>query len=195
MKIGVLSLQGDFEAHKRVLRHLGTEPVEVRHINQLSAIQGLILPGGESTTVLKLLDSEQLIAPLVEFAARRPVLGTCAGAILMAAEVSSPVQQSLGLIDVAIKRNAYGRQLDSSIRNVEPTDAFVQRTAAGPMEATFIRAPKIWRIGNKVTVLAVDRDNPILVEQDHLVAATFHPELSNDQRVHTLFLDKVRSMS
>lgn len=113
----------------------------------------------------------------------------------MATEVSSPAQQSLGLIDVAIERNAYGRQLDSSIRSVEPKEAFVRQTAAGPMEATFIRAPKIWRIGDKVTVLAADRGNPILVEQNHLVAATFHPELSDDQRVHTLFLDKVQSIS
>ncbi len=193
MKIGILSLQGDFEAHAVALRHVGAEPVEVRHAEELSLVEGLILPGGESSTVLKLLDRERLSEPLLEFAARRAVMGTCAGAILMATEVSSPTQRSLGLIDMAIERNAYGRQLDSSIRRVEPREAFVERTTAGAMEAVFIRAPKIRRVGEGVTVLAADEGDPILVEQGRWMAATFHPELSADQRVHGFFLDKVRS--
>ena len=193
MKIGVLSLQGDFEAHAGVLRSLGAEPVEVRSAEQFSSIKGLILPGGESTTVLKLLDREGMTEPLVEFASRSPVLGTCAGAILMATEVSSPTQRSLGLIDMAIERNAYGRQLDSSIRRVEPSLDFVERTGAGPMETVFIRAPKIRRVGEAVNVLAADGGDPILVEQGPWMAATFHPELSDERRVHALFLDKVRS--
>ncbi len=195
MKVGILSLQGDFEAHAETLRGLGAESVEVRHAAQLPSIDGLILPGGESTTVLKLLDREGMTEPLVEFASRSPVLGTCAGAILMATEVSSPAQRSLGLIDMAIKRNAYGRQLDSSIRRVEPSEEFGERTEVGPMEAVFIRAPKIRRVGNAVTVLATDGEDPILVEQGNCVAATFHPELSDERRVHALFLDKVRSSS
>ena len=195
MKIGILSLQGDFEAHAVALRRVGAEPVEVRHAEELSSVEGLILPGGESTTVLKLLDREGLSGPLVEFAAGRPVLGTCAGAILMATEVCSPTQRSLGLIDMAIERNAYGRQLDSSIRRVEPGEAFVERTAAGTMEAVFIRAPKIRRVGEGVTVLAADGGDPILVEQGRWMAATFHPELSGEPRVHEFFLDKVQSRS
>ena len=195
MKIGILSLQGDFEAHADALRRVGAEPVEVRHAEELSAVEGLILPGGESTTVLKLLDREGLTGPLVDFAAERGVLGTCAGAILMATEVSSPTQRSLGLIDMAIERNAYGRQLDSSIRRVELREEFVQQTATGPMEAGFIRAPKIRRVGEGVTVLAADGGDPILVEQGRWMAATFHPELSAERRVHGLFLDKVRSTS
>ena len=195
MKIGILSLQGDFEAHAEALRRVGADPVEVRHAEEFSSVEGLILPGGESTTVLKLLDREGLTAPLIEFAARRSVLGTCAGAILMATEVSSPTQRSLGLIDMAIERNAYGRQLDSSIRRLEPREAFAQQTAAGPLEAVFIRAPKIRRVGAGVTVLADDGGDPILVEQGRWMAATFHPELSDDRRVHAFFLDKVRSPS
>lgn len=192
MKIGILSLQGDFKAHAWMLRSLGADPVEVRHAKQLSSVTGLILPGGESTTMLKLIELENLQKPLIEFSTRFPVLGTCAGAILMATEVHSPAQHSLRLIDMTIERNAYGRQIESSIRSVEPKDNFIQRTVAGPIEAAFIRAPKIRRIGKKVTVLVADGDTPVLVEQGHLMAATFHPELSNEQRIHTLFLNKIQ---
>ncbi len=192
MKIGILSLQGDFKAHAWMLRRLGVDPVEVRQAKQLSSVAGLILPGGESTTMLNLIERENLHGPLIEFSTRFPVLGTCAGAILMAVEVRSPAQRSLRLIDMTIERNAYGRQIESSIRRVEPEDNFIQRTVAGPIEAAFIRAPKIRRIGEKVTVLAAYDDAPILVEQGHLMAATFHPELSNEQRIHTLFLNKIQ---
>ena len=195
MRVGVLSLQGDFEAHAGVLRRLGAEPVAVRHASQLFSVEGMILPGGESTTVWKLLDRERLTEPLVEFASGHPMLGTCAGAILMATEVRSPAQRSLALIDMAIERNAYGRQIDSSIRRVEPSREFTRRTEEGSLEAVFIRAPKIRRVGGSVSVLAADGDEPILVEQGNWMAATFHPELSREQRVHALFLEKVRFFS
>ena len=191
MKIGILSLQGDFEAHGHVLRCLGAKPVNIRHVKQLASIRGLILPGGESTTMLKLLEREKFIAPLIKFSEQSPILGTCAGAILMAKKVSSPKQQSLGMIDMTIERNAYGRHIDSSIQSINPEEKFVLQTAPGPIEAIFIRAPKIKHIGKKVVVLAAYENTPVLVEQNHFIAATFHPELTNEQRVHALFLDRV----
>jgi 5'-phosphate synthase pdxT subunit len=151
----------------------------------------LIVPGGESTTMLRLLDEEKLFDPLVDFAARRPLFGTCAGTILMACEVSHPRQRSMNLLDIAVERNAYGRQLDSSIRRIAPSPAFAGRAGDGELEAVFIRAPIIRRIGQGVEALLVDGGDPILVEQGPHLAATFHPELSADRRVHQLFLAKV----
>jgi 5'-phosphate synthase pdxT subunit len=191
MKIGVLAIQGDFAAHGKVLAALGVEPVYLRYAAQLEEIEGLIIPGGESTTMLKLLDEERLFEPLAEFAAAKPVMGTCAGAILLAAEVTSPAQRSLGVLDIAVERNAYGRQLDSSIRRIIPSPAFAGRAGDGELEAVFIRAPIIRRIGQGVEALLVDGGDPILVEQGPHLAATFHPELSADRRVHQLFLAKV----
>jgi len=193
MKIGVLSLQGDFAAHGHALTRLGAEVVYVREAAQLSELRGLILPGGESTTMLKLLDEEKLFDPLVDFAARRPLFGTCAGTILMACEVSHPRQRSMNLLDIAVERNAYGRQLDSSIRPVEPGEEFVRRTAPGGFEGVFIRAPIIRRVGPSVRVLARQGAEPVLIEQAMHMAATFHPELSNDDRIHRLFLAIARS--
>jgi 5'-phosphate synthase pdxT subunit len=192
MKIGVLSLQGDFAAHGRMLERLGAEPVYVRGPSQLAGLSGLILPGGESTTMLKLLEEEKLFDPLMDFAARRPLFGTCAGTILMAREVSHPHQRSMNLLDVAVERNAYGRQLDSSIRPIEPSQEFAQRTSAGNIEGVFIRAPIIRRVGPNVRVLARQGNDPVLVEQDRHMAATFHPELTSDDRIHRLFLDLAR---
>jgi pyridoxal 5'-phosphate synthase pdxT subunit len=195
MKIGVLSLQGDFAAHGRALARLGAEVVYVREPAQLAGVGGIILPGGESTTMLKLLDEEKLFEPLVEFAARRPLFGTCAGTILMAREVSQPQQRSMNLLDIAVERNAYGRQVDSSIRRLEPSEEFLRRTAPGEVEGVFIRAPIIRRVGPGVQVLARQGDDPVLIEQDHHMAATFHPELTDDDRIHRLFLDLARSHS
>jgi pyridoxal 5'-phosphate synthase pdxT subunit len=195
MKIGVLSLQGDFAAHGRMLARLGAEVVYVREPAQLGDLDGIILPGGESTTMLKLLDEEKLFEPLVEFAARRPLFGTCAGTILMAREVSQPHQRSMSLLDIAVERNAYGRQVNSSIRRLEPSDEFLRRTAPGEVEGVFIRAPIIRRVGPGVRVLARQGDDPVLIEQDHHMAATFHPELTDDDRIHRLFLDLARSRS
>jgi 5'-phosphate synthase pdxT subunit len=189
MKIGVLSLQGDFAAHGRMLERLGAEPVYVREPSQLTGLSGLILPGGESTTMLKLLEEEKLFDPLVDFAARRPLFGTCAGTILMAREVSHPQQRSMNLLDVAVERNAYGRQLDSSIRAIEPSDEFAQRTGPGTIEGVFIRAPIIRRVGPSVRVLGRQGGDPVLIQQDRHMAATFHPELTSDDRIHRLFLD------
>jgi 5'-phosphate synthase pdxT subunit len=191
MKIGVLAIQGDFAAHSKVLASLGVQPVEVRYASQLAEIDGLIIPGGESTTMLKLLDEERLFEPLVQFAAAKPVMGTCAGAILLASEVASPAQRSLGILDIAVERNAYGRQLDSSIRRITPSPAFAQRVGDGELEAVFIRAPIIRRIGRNVEALLSDGGDPVLVEQGPHLAVTFHPELSTDRRVHQLFLAKV----
>ena len=191
MKVGVLAVQGDFEAHGKALERLGAEPVYVRAADQLEGLGGLVIPGGESTTMLKFLEGEGLFEAIRKFAARRPLLGTCAGAILMATNVSRPAQRSLGLIDMAVERNAYGRQVDSRISSVEPSPAFAERAGEGPLEAVFIRAPVIRRVGPQATVLLEHQRDPILVEQGRHLAGTFHPELTADPRVHKLFLAKV----
>jgi 5'-phosphate synthase pdxT subunit len=202
MKIGVLSLQGDFAAHGRVLARLGAEVVYVRERAQLAELSGLIVPGGESTTMLKLLEEEKLFDSLVDFANRRPLFGTCAGTILMACEVSHPQQRSMNLLDIAVERNGYGRQLDSSIRRLDASQELVRRTAPGEFEAVFIRAPIIRRVGANVRVLASQGADPVLIERAgpaaaaagiRHMAATFHPELTDDDRIHRLFLDIARS--
>ncbi len=184
-KVGVLALQGDFEAHEKALRRAGAEPVEVRSAADLQKVSGLVIPGGESTTMLKLLEEEKLVEPLREFAQEHPVFGTCAGAILLASGVSHPSQPSLGLMDIDIERNAYGRQLDSRIAHLR-----LEGTGAG-LEAVFIRAPIIRRVGANVKVLAEYQDTPVLVEQGKHLVATFHPELTGDPSVHLMFLDKI----
>lgn len=193
MKIGVLALQGDFEAHSQRLAELDAEPVEMRYASQLREVQGLILPGGESSTNIILLEREGLWDELLDFSREKPILGTCAGAILLASRVSNPPQPSLAAMDMSIERNAYGRQVDSSIRTIEPEPEFAQRTASGSLEAVFIRAPIIRSIGPQARPLLRDGEEPILVEQGMHLAATFHPELTADTRLHKLFLDKVRS--
>jgi 5'-phosphate synthase pdxT subunit len=189
--VGVLALQGDFEAHGRALSQAGARPVYVRTAEQLVDIDALVMPGGESTTMLKLLNNENMMQPLVEFARQKPVLATCAGVILLAREVSHPVQECLGILDLAVERNGYGRQIDSRIVELEPTDDFLARTSEGKLEAVFIRAPVIHSVGPKARVLASYLDHPVLVEQDQHLAATFHPELTRDIRVHQLFLKKL----
>jgi 5'-phosphate synthase pdxT subunit len=190
-KVGVLSLQGDFAAHGAALERAGGEPVYVREREQLNQIDGLIIPGGESTTMLKLMRYEGLYDAIADFGRRKPVFGTCAGAILMAKEVTSPVQESFGLVDVSIERNAYGRQIDSRVAELEPGPEFEQRTAPGKLEAVFIRAPIIRRVNGGVKVLAEYQGDPVLVEQGPHLVATFHPELTGDTRVHSLFLEKL----
>jgi 5'-phosphate synthase pdxT subunit len=191
MRIGVLALQGDFAAHERVLRELGADVQQVRTPGELSVVDGLIIPGGESTTMLKLLLEDGLAEPLKDFAKMRPIYGTCAGAILAARVVTSPAQFSFGFIDIDIERNAYGRQVDSSIRRLTPEREFIDRTGPGELEAMFIRAPIIRRLGEGVRVLIQDEGTPVLVEQGLVLAGSFHPELTVDRRVHRLFLDKV----
>jgi 5'-phosphate synthase pdxT subunit len=184
MKIGVLALQGDFDAHRRRLEELGAEVVLVKKPEQLDEIDGLVIPGGESGTFLKLL-GEGGFEKLKHFARTKPTFGTCAGAILLAAEVENPKQAGLGALDIGIRRNAYGRQLDSSIRQ--------GKLNGSPIEMVFIRAPRIERIGPGVEVIATEGADPVAVRQGKAMAATFHPELSEDTRVHRAFLDLVRN--
>jgi 5'-phosphate synthase pdxT subunit len=190
-RIGILALQGDFEAHGRTLSKLGAEPVFVRSAADLETIDALVIPGGESTTMLKLLNAENLLAPLAAFGRRRAIFGTCAGAILLASSITNPEQEGLGLIDIDVERNAYGRQIDSRVAELETEPEFEERTAPGKLEAVFIRAPIIRRVGPAARVLAWYRGDPVLVEQGAHLAATFHPELTADSRVHALFLEKL----
>jgi 5'-phosphate synthase pdxT subunit len=157
----------------------------------LAEIDGLILPGGESSTMLKLLRKEQMFQDLAEFGGRKPVFGTCAGAILMARDVTHPAQESLGLMDIAVERNAYGRQVDSQVVELDPEPEFERRTAPGKLEAVFIRAPIIRGVGNGIRVLAEYAGDPVLIEQGRHLVATFHPELTKDTRVHSLFLERL----
>jgi pyridoxal 5'-phosphate synthase pdxT subunit len=182
--VGVLALQGDFDAHRRRLEELGAKVILVRKAEQLDDIEALVIPGGESTTFLKLM-GDKFLAKLQEFVRLKPTFGTCAGAILLSNEVQNPPQQSLAVLDAAIQRNAYGRQIDSSIREVSTS------LPGGPLEAVFIRAPRFGRIGKNVEVIAKDGDTPIMLRQGNVLAATFHPELSPDPRVHQYFLDLV----
>jgi 5'-phosphate synthase pdxT subunit len=182
--IGVLALQGDYEKHARSLERAGARVSEVRTGAELEAVEGLVIPGGESTTMLKLLEREGMFEELREFGRQRPIFGTCAGAILVAARVENPVQASLGLVDIAVQRNAYGRQLDSRVEQIV-AEGF------GTLEAVFIRAPIIREAGPGVRVLASYRGDPVFVEQGRHLVATFHPELSADDRVHAYFLGKV----
>jgi 5'-phosphate synthase pdxT subunit len=190
-KVGVLALQGDFAAHMRALEHAGATAVPVRAASDLSDLDGLVIPGGESTTMLKLLNAEKMVGPLVEFGKRRPIFGTCAGAILLASEVSNPSQQSLGLMDITVERNAYGRQIDSHVARLAPDAEFQQRTGPGDLEVIFIRAPIIRQVPPEARVLASYEGDPVLVEQGRHLAATFHPELTADSRVHELFISKL----
>jgi pyridoxal 5'-phosphate synthase pdxT subunit len=183
-KIGVLALQGDFDAHRRRLEELGAEVVLVKKPEQLDDIEGLVIPGGESGTFLKLL-GEAGFEKLKHFTLSKPTFGTCAGAILLATEVENPHQAGLGALDIGIRRNAYGRQVDSSIRE--------GKLGESPIEMVFIRAPKIGRIGPGVEVIATEGNDAVAVRQGRAMAATFHPELSADTRVHRAFLDLVRN--
>jgi len=191
-RVGVLSLQGDFAAHGAAIERAGAEPVFVREPAQFDSLDGLVIPGGESTTMLKLMSYEPgLFDALREFGAGKPVFGTCAGAILMAEEVSNPAQQSFQLMDIGVERNAYGRQIDSRVAEIDTDPEFEKRTAPGKLEAVFIRAPIIRRVGPSARVLLRYRGDPVLVEQGRHLAATFHPELTSDSRVHSLFLEKL----
>jgi 5'-phosphate synthase pdxT subunit len=143
--------------------------------------------------MLKLIEQEGLLDPLLGFAARKPLFGTCAGVILMARETLSPAQRSFGLIDAVVERNAYGRQAHSAIRRLQPESEFVERAGPGELEAVFIRAPIIRAVGAGVTILIKDGATPALVEQGRFLASTFHPELSADPRVHRLFVDKIKT--
>jgi len=187
MTVGVLAIQGDFEAHKRRLEELGAAVALVRKPEQLKGLDALVMPGGESSTMLKFLEQDGFFEQLKDFVRTKPTFGTCAGAILLAREVSNPPQVSLGALDIRVKRNAYGRQLDSSIEHLKT------KLGAEPLESVFIRAPKIESTGKDVEVLATRDGDAVLVRQGKAMAATFHPELSADTRVHAEFLKLVKN--
>lgn len=185
--IGVLALQGAFEAHVKALETLGITAKLIRTPAELTDLDGLVMPGGESTTMLKFLEKNDFFEVLKAFVKEVPVFGTCAGCILLAKDVKNPTQKSLAALDITVERNAYGRQIDSTILTA-PTNL-----PGNPLEMVFIRAPRITRTGPGVEVLASRDGFPVLVREGHLLAATFHPELSDDVRVHQLFLDLVRA--
>ena len=185
--IGVLALQGDYDAHRRRLEELGARAALVRKPEELDEVDALVIPGGESTTFLKFLEQDGFLEKLRDFVRLKPTFGTCAGAILLAKEVDNPPQATLAALDIHIRRNAYGRQINSSIQRGE------SKLGNSPLEMVFIRAPRIERIGKEVEVLAQQGGDPVLVRQGNVMAATFHPELSEDTRVHEAFLDLVRS--
>jgi len=198
-RIGILALQGDYDAHAAALTEAGAMPSLVKTAEDLglddpapgnqspdaTSLDGLILPGGESTTMLKFLESRGLFHALKDFCGSKPVFGTCAGAILLAREVRHPHQRSLGVLDAVVERNAYGRQIDSTILAAETS------LPGGPLEMVFIRAPRFAAIGPGVEALAFRDGAPTLVRQGKVMAATFHPELSQDRRVHRLFVELV----
>jgi len=185
LRIGILAIQGDYAAHAEALAEAGALPIEVRKPEELQGLDGLILPGGESTTMLKFLEKSHFFTALKEYCTGHPVFGTCAGAILLAREVRNPAQRSLGILDAVVERNAYGRQRDSSILMADSA------LPGGPLEMVFIRAPRILETGASVEVLARRQGYPVLVRQGSTMAATFHPELSTDRRVHRAFVETV----
>lgn len=184
MKVGVLALQGDFDAHRKRLEELGAEVKLVRKAEDFDHIDGLVIPGGESSTFLKLMD-ERVRERLRNFVHTKPTLGTCAGAILLAKRVTNPDQPSLDALDITVERNAYGRQIDSTIVKADT------KLGEAPLEMVFIRAPRIQQLGEGVEVLAKRGEDPVLVRKGNVMAATFHPELSDDPRVHGEFLKLV----
>ncbi len=183
--VGILALQGAYDAHAKALAALGATSVLVRRPEQLINLDGLIIPGGESTTFLRHLERDGFFAALNTFVRQTPTFGTCAGVILLAKDVENPPQPSLAALDITVTRNAYGRQIDSTILT-EDTEL-----PGGPLEMVFIRAPRISRLGPDIETLATRDHDSVLIRQGHLLAATFHPELSSDLRIHQLFLDMV----
>ena len=185
--VGILAIQGDFAMHAKMLDRIGALWKLVKHASELGEVSGLIMPGGESTTMLKFFENECMGSVIKEFVgAGKPVFGTCAGAILLAKEVLNPPQERLALLDISIERNAYGRQVDSSVRFGDCPEL-----AQHPVEMVFIRAPIIRRVGEGVRVLGRCDGLPVLVEQGKVLAATFHPELTEDETVHRYFLNKI----
>ena len=186
MKVGVLALQGAFAAHARCLRELGTESREVRTPGDLAEVDALVLPGGESTTMSMLLDTAGLVEPLAErLAAGLPTMGTCAGMILLGTEIldGRADQRCFGAVDISVRRNAFGRQVDSF-----EADLSLPELDGGPFRAIFIRAPFVERSGPEVEVLATVDGHPVLCRQGQVTVAAFHPELSDDLRLHDHFL-------
>ena len=187
-KIGILAIQGDYDAHAKVLRRLGANYTFIRRPEDLVGVSGVILPGGESTTHLKVMEEEGLFDALKKFAADGGAFfGTCAGSILLAKQVHGPAQNSLALLDIAVLRNGYGRQLASDVHSGP------SKLRKEPLEMVFIRAPIIESVGATVEVLAEDAGHPVLVREGRILASTFHPELTDDTAVHEYFLKLVRN--
>ena len=191
LRVGVLAIQGDFAAHLATLREAGAEACEVRKADELRQVDGLVIPGGESTTLLKFILNPDLgyIEAFQEFhQAGKPIFGTCAGLILVAKDVVNPAQFSFGFIDVGVERNSYGRQKES----FETIGEGYLKGTAKPLKMVFIRAPRITRLGRKVDLLATWREEPVMARQGTILVATFHPELTGDLTVHRYFLEMVR---
>jgi pyridoxal 5'-phosphate synthase pdxT subunit len=185
--VGILAIQGDFAMHAKMLERLGAKWKLVKHAGDLDDVGGLIMPGGESTTMLKMFAAEGVGEAIKGFASKgKPIYGTCAGAILLAKEVTNPPQDKLGLIDITIERNAYGRQIDSSVQTGDCPEL-----SDHPLEMVFIRAPIIRRVGEGVRILGRCGNLPVLVEQGNILAGTFHPELTDDPALHRYFLEKL----
>ena len=192
--VGILAVQGDFELHAKMLDRIGVSWQLVKHAADLKGVDRLIMPGGESTTMLKFFEEEGLGPAILDFAAEgRPIFGTCAGTILLAKEVLNPSQSHLGLIDITVERNAYGRQIDSAVKRGTLEDTSESELPAHAMDMVFIRAPIIRRTGEGVRVLGRADGLPVLVEQGNILAATFHPELTEDQTIHRYFVHKPQS--
>lgn len=187
VRVGALALQGDFDAHLQVLAGLGAETCAIRKPEQLDEIDALVMPGGESTTLIKLMDAYDFWEPLQRFAERGRVFGTCAGLILAARQVVNPAQRSLGLIDVTVERNSYGRQRES----FESAGLFDDGTQSQKIPMVFIRAPRIQQLGEGIVALATHGDDTVMARSEHVLVATFHPELSRDRFVHRYFLSMV----
>ncbi len=188
MKIGILAVQGDFEAHAKVLERLGVDYRLVKRPEELGELDGLILPGGESTTMLKFLEEEGLADAIKNFAKKgKALFGTCAGAILLAKKVTHPEQPALDLMDITVARNAYGRQISSAVQEGECD------LKKEPVEMVFIRAPIIEQVGDGVEVHGQFQGKPVFVQQGRLMVTTFHPELTNDTTIHEYFLNLARN--
>ena len=185
--IGLLGLQGDYAAHGKMLEALGVESRVVKKPEQLAAIDGLIFPGGESTTLIKLMDSWNWWGPLEDFATVKPLFGTCAGMILLAKGVNNPPQKSLALIDIDVERNGYGRQIDS----FEEIGSFNSHDQSRELPMVFIRAPRISRVGEGVEMLAECRGDVVMAKQANVLVASFHPELTDDLAVHRYFVEMI----
>ncbi len=185
MKIGILALQGAVAPHEEKLRKLGVEPVQVRRASDLASLSAIVLPGGESSAMIHLLNTNQLWAPLKTFCETHPTWGVCAGSILLAAEVTSPCQASFAQMEVRAVRNAYGRQLESFIDTLDPTDAW---KGLDPIEGVFIRAPRLVPLSDRVRILFRHHGEPVMIQQGHWLASAFHPELSGSTEIHNYFL-------
>ena len=181
--IGILALQGDFDKHFKIVASLGHNPYLVKNKESLSKCSHLIIPGGESTTFLKLIDRLNLREAILTFAKRKPVFGTCAGLIILASKITNNSLNTLGLIDIEVERNAYGRQVDSFIDEIVLTNDEI------PFEAVFIRAPKIIKCNSGTVVLAKHNNDVVMARQGNILVASFHPELTNDNRIHDFFLN------